>query len=102
MVMNKKTIRLLNDLQKLTERTAEVIADLKKVDWNELLKEIEKPTEEDIGKLCWFSDHEDFAGKRVGIYKGFVRESKYPYETETGAIYKYCKRLSEEELEEMS
>lgn len=56
----------------------------------------------DTGKLCWFSDHEDFAGKRIGIFKSFVRASKFPYETETGAIYKFCKRLTEEELEELS
>lgn len=99
--MNKKMIRLINELQQLTERTAQVIADFKKVDWNALVKE-EEITEEDIGKLCWFSDHEDFAGKRIGIFKSFVRASKFPYETETGAIYKYCKRLSEEELKELS
>lgn len=56
----------------------------------------------DVGKLCWFSDHEDFSGKRIGIYKGFVHASEYPYETETGAIYKYCKRLTEEELEDLT
>lgn len=56
----------------------------------------------DIGKLCWFSDNEDFSGKRVGIFKGFVRASKFPYETESGGLYKYCKRLTEEELEELS
>lgn len=99
--MNKKTIRLLNDLQKLTERTAEVITDLKRVDWNELLKEIEI-TEKDIGKLCWFSDSEDFAEKRLGILKVIDKELEYPYETETGTIYKYCKRLTEEELKELS
>lgn len=56
----------------------------------------------DVGKLCWFSDHEDFSGKRVGIFKGFVRASGYPYETESGGLYKYCKRLTEEELKELS
>ena len=100
--MNKKTIRLLNELQKLTERTAEVIADLKRVDWNELLKETEKITEEDRGKLCWFSDNADFAGKRIGILKVIDKKVEYPYETETGAIYRFCKRLTEEEIKEMT
>lgn len=57
---------------------------------------------EDIGKLCWFSDHEDFAGKRVGILKSFSRASSYPYVTETGAIYKFCRALTEEELKDLS
>ena len=57
---------------------------------------------EDIGKLCWFSDNKDFAGKRTGIFRGFVHESKFPYETETGGLYKYCKRLTEEELKELT
>lgn len=97
--MNKKTIRLLNDLQKLTERTVEVIADLKRVDWNELLKETEKITEEDIGKLCRFSDREDFS---LGIYstlKYIRKEQNYPYYCDTGASFKYCKRVTLKDLE---
>jgi len=57
---------------------------------------------EDTGKLCWFSDHEDFAGKRIGILKDFNKSVKYSYMTETGGCYKYCKRLTEEELKELS
>lgn len=98
--MNKKTIRLLNELQKLTERTVEVITDLKRVDWSEFVKE--EITEDDIGKLCWFSDREDFTGKRLGILKVIDKKLEYPYETETGAIYRFCKRLTEEELKEMT
>lgn len=56
---------------------------------------------EDRGKLCWFSDHEDFAGKRIGILHGFNKSEKYPYMTETGGVYKHCKRLTEEEMEEL-
>ena len=99
--MNKKTIRLLNELQQLTERTAEVITELKKVDWSELVKE-ENVTEKDIGKLCWFSDYEDFAEKRLGILKVIESTLEYPYETETGTIYKFCKRLTEKELKEIT
>lgn len=95
--MNKKTIRLLNDLQKLTERTAEVIADLKRVDWSEFVKE--QITEEDIGKLCRFSDREDFS---LGIYstlKYIRKEQNYPYYCDTGASFKYCKRVTLKDLE---
>lgn len=98
--MNSKVIHLLNNLKECSEKTVKVITELKKVDWNEFVKE--EITEEDIGKLCWFSDNADFAGKRIGILKVIDKKVEYPYETETGAIYKYCKRLSEEELKEMS
>lgn len=57
---------------------------------------------EDIGKLCWFSDRKDFTGKRPGILKQIDKIVKYPYKTETGAIYKFCKKLTEEELKELS
>lgn len=57
---------------------------------------------EDIGKLCWFSDNEDFAGKRLGILKDLNKSTKFPYMTETGGCYKYCKRLTEEELKELT
>ena len=95
--MNKKTIRLLNDLQKLTERTVEVIDDLKRVDWSEFVKE--QITEEDIGKLCRFSDREDFS---LGIYstlKYIRKEQNYPYYCDTGASFKYCKRVTLKDLE---
>lgn len=95
--MNKKTIRLLNDLQKLTERTVEVIAELKRVDWSEFVKE--QITEEDIGKLCRFSDREDFS---LGIYstlKYIRKEQNYPYYCDTGASFKYCKRVTLKDLE---
>ena len=99
--MNKKTIRLLNELQQLTERTAEVITDLKKVDWNEFVKETEKPTEKDIGKLCRFSDREDLS---LGIYAtlkciGTSQYEKYRYYSDTGAGFKYCKRVTLKDLE---
>ena len=97
--MNKKTIRLLNELQQLSERTAEVITDLKKVDWNELVKEAEKITEEDIGKMCRFSDKEDLS---LGIYstlKYIRKEQNYPYYCDTGAGFKYCKRVTLKDLE---
>ena len=57
---------------------------------------------EDRGKLCWFSDNADFAGKRLGILKVIDKKVEYPYETETGAIYRFCKRLTEEEIKEMT
>lgn len=57
---------------------------------------------EDRGKLCWFSDQADFAGKRIGILKVIDKKVEYPYETETGAIYRFCKKLTEEELKELS
>ena len=97
MVMNKKTIRLLNELQKLTERTAEVITDLKRVDWSEFVKE--EITEDDIGKLCRFSDREDFS---LGIYstlKYIRKEHNYPYYCDTGASFKHCKRVTLKDLE---
>lgn len=95
--MNKKTIRLLNDLQKLTERTAEVIADLKRVDWSEFVKE--EITEEDIGKLCRLSDREDFSVSIYSPLKYIRKEQNYPYYCDTGASFKYCKRVKLKDLE---
>lgn len=95
--MNKKTIRLLNELQKLTERTVEVIADLKRVDWSEFVKE--EITEEDIGKLCRFSDREDFSVSIYSPLKYIRKEQNYPYYCGTGASFKYCKRVTLKDLE---
>lgn len=98
--MNSKVIHLLNNLKECSEKTVEVITELKRVDWSEFVKE--EITEKDRGKLCWFSDNVDFAGKRVGILHGFNKSEKYPYMTETGGVYKHCKRLTEEELKELT
>lgn len=95
--MNKKTIRLLNDLQKLTERTAEVIADLKRVDWSEFVKE--EITEEDIGKLCRFSDREDLSLGFYATLKCIKKYGSFPYYSDTGAPFKYCKRVTLKDLE---
>lgn len=95
--MNSKVIHLLNNLKECSEKTVEVITELKRVDWSEFVKE--EITEEDIGKLCRFSDREDFS---LGIYsplKYIRKEQNYPYYCDTGASFKYCKRVTLKDLE---
>lgn len=95
--MNSKVIHLLNNLKECSEKTVEVITELKRVDWSEFVKE--QITEEDIGKLCRFSDREDFS---LGIYstlKYIRKEQNYPYYCDTGASFKYCKRVTLKDLE---
>lgn len=95
--MNSKVIHLLNNLKECSEKTVEVITELKRVDWSEFVKE--QITEEDIGKLCRFSDREDFS---LGIYstlKYIRKEQNYPYYCDTGASFKHCKRVTLKDLE---
>ena len=97
--MNKKTIRLLNELQQLTERTAEVITELKKVDWSEFVKEAEKVTEKDIGKLCMFSDYHDYRSAFYAVLNRICPANTYPYYTTSGCMFSHCKRVKKEDLE---
>lgn len=94
--MNKKTIRLLNQLQSLSEQTAEVIAELKKVDFS---KAEDVVTDEDIGKLCRFSDREDLSLGFYATLKCIKKYGSFPYYSDTGAPFKYCKRVTLKDLE---
>lgn len=94
--MNSKVLHLLNNLKEYSEKVTSTIEELRKVDWSALDRQV---TEEDIGKLCRFSDKEDLS---IGFYatlKSIKKYGSFPYYSDTGAPFKYCKRVTLKDLE---
>lgn len=79
--------------------------DLIKINWQdktEITRPIQEATEQDIGKLCKFWN-ENIEEYRIAIFTNILDKFNYKYNfcDNTDTYWMHCRRLTEQEIEEL-
>lgn len=84
-------------------KTIYYLTDLISINWHdktEITRPIEEASEADYGKLCKFWDDDSFETFNI-LQKISTERGDYRYQTKQNTLYKHCRRLTKQEIEEL-